>query len=91
MEIREGDTRALFPNGLARLSLSDVHDTACLWFIEHCSPTATVRLCNCPSSRENERLGRMLASKERAELRDSSARASGGNSPIGEWLVACVL
>ncbi|KAH8036497.1 hypothetical protein HPB51_000762 [Rhipicephalus microplus] len=56
-DISEGVTKAFFPNGLARLSLTDVHDTACLWFIENCSPAATVRLCNCPSSRENKRLG----------------------------------
>lgn len=62
-DISEGVTKAFFPNGLARLSLTDVHDTACLWFIENCSPAATVHLCNCPSSRENERLGRMLENK----------------------------
>ncbi|KAL3255567.1 hypothetical protein MRX96_017465 [Rhipicephalus microplus] len=62
-DIREGVTKAFFPNGLARLSLEDEHDTACLWFIENCSPATTVRLCNCPSSREHERLGRMLENK----------------------------
>ncbi|KAL1483075.1 hypothetical protein MTO96_002145 [Rhipicephalus appendiculatus] len=60
-EVRDGTTRALFFSGLARLTLSDVHDTACLWFIQSCSPTAAVRLCNCPSSTEHELLGRMLA------------------------------
>ncbi|KAL3206830.1 hypothetical protein MRX96_052756 [Rhipicephalus microplus] len=62
-DISEGMTKAFFPNGLARLSLADVHDTACLWFIEKCSPAATVRFCNCPSSREHERLGRVLENK----------------------------
>lgn len=61
--ISEGVTKAFFPNGLVRLSLTGVHDTACLWFIENCSPAATVRLCNCPSSREHECLVRMLENK----------------------------
>ncbi|KAL1434598.1 hypothetical protein MTO96_011684 [Rhipicephalus appendiculatus] len=40
----------LFRAGLHRLTLTDVHDTAWLsWFIESCSPTATVRLFNSPS------------------------------------------
>ncbi|KAL1479126.1 hypothetical protein MTO96_052117 [Rhipicephalus appendiculatus] len=51
---REGTTKALFPNGLARLTLSDVPVSACLWFIESCSPTATVRLCEFPSSSSPE-------------------------------------
>ncbi|KAL3246475.1 hypothetical protein MRX96_057630 [Rhipicephalus microplus] len=62
-DISESVTKAFFPNGLAPLSLTDVYDTACLWFIENCSPAATVCLCNCPSSREHERLGRMLENK----------------------------
>ncbi|KAH7944714.1 hypothetical protein HPB51_028576 [Rhipicephalus microplus] len=62
-DIREGVTEDFFPNGLARLSLTDVHDMPCLWFIEKCSPGATVHLCNCPSSREHERLGEMLENK----------------------------
>ncbi|KAH7950651.1 hypothetical protein HPB51_028312 [Rhipicephalus microplus] len=86
-DISEGVTKAFFPNGLARLSLTDVHDTACLWFIENCSPAATVRLCNCPSSRENERLGRMLENKSMPSCLNLSARASGGIYPIGEGVL----
>ncbi|XP_037522910.1 uncharacterized protein LOC119400060 [Rhipicephalus sanguineus] len=64
-EVSDGATRALFPNGLGRLTLSDVNDTACLWFIKSCSPTATVRLCDCPSSSSPEyaRIGRVLATR----------------------------
>ncbi|KAL1422469.1 hypothetical protein MTO96_030667 [Rhipicephalus appendiculatus] len=37
-----------FPNGLARLTLTEVHDVACLWFIMCCKPTATLRMSYCP-------------------------------------------
>ncbi|KAH6943901.1 hypothetical protein HPB50_000455 [Hyalomma asiaticum] len=61
IEMRTG-VRALFRNGLARLTLSGVHDSECLWFIESCSPTPTVRLIDCPSysSPEFARLGAVL-------------------------------
>ncbi|KAL3178762.1 hypothetical protein MRX96_009441 [Rhipicephalus microplus] len=33
-----------FRNGLARLTLSQVHDAACRWFIECCRPVSTLRM-----------------------------------------------
>ncbi|KAH7950277.1 hypothetical protein HPB49_021798 [Dermacentor silvarum] len=38
----------VFHNGLARLTLNDVHGRICLWFVEAC-PAVTVRLSDCPS------------------------------------------
>ncbi|XP_075731938.1 uncharacterized protein LOC142774780 [Rhipicephalus microplus] len=49
-----------FRNGLARLTLSQVHDAACRWFIECCRPVSTLRLAGCPSELDFERIGRAL-------------------------------
>ncbi|KAH7943852.1 hypothetical protein HPB52_011995 [Rhipicephalus sanguineus] len=51
----------VFRNGLARLTLSQVHDAACLWFIESCKPMATLRLSYCPLKMDYELLSRALA------------------------------
>ncbi|KAH7944655.1 hypothetical protein HPB52_023064 [Rhipicephalus sanguineus] len=50
-----------FRNGLARLTLSRVHDAACLSFLECCRPVATLRLSYCPLELDYERMSRALA------------------------------
>ncbi|XP_049273831.1 uncharacterized protein LOC119399003 isoform X1 [Rhipicephalus sanguineus] len=59
-EFRDGAS-PVFRNGLARLTLSQVHDAACLWFIESCKPMATLRLSYCPLKMDYELLSRALA------------------------------
>nr|XP_037286782.1 uncharacterized protein LOC119179757 [Rhipicephalus microplus] len=49
-----------FRNGLARLTLSEVHDAACQWFIECCRPVSTLRLAGCPLELDYERISRAL-------------------------------
>ncbi|KAH7943851.1 hypothetical protein HPB52_011994 [Rhipicephalus sanguineus] len=51
----------VFRNGLARLTLSRVHDAACLSFLECCRPVATLRLSYCPLELDYERMSRALA------------------------------
>ncbi|KAH7944657.1 hypothetical protein HPB52_023066 [Rhipicephalus sanguineus] len=50
-----------FRNGLARLTLTKVHDAACLSFLECCRPVATLRLSCCPLKLDYERMSRALA------------------------------
>ncbi|KAH7986754.1 hypothetical protein HPB52_024742 [Rhipicephalus sanguineus] len=59
-EFRDGAS-PVFRNGLARLTLSQLHDAACLWFIESCKPMATLRLSYCPLEIHYELLRRPLA------------------------------
>ncbi|KAH7944416.1 uncharacterized protein LOC119399974 [Rhipicephalus sanguineus] len=63
-EARDDAWRPLFGNGLRRLNLTDVHDTAWLsWFIESCCPTATVMLCDSPSKPDYATLTQALVNK----------------------------
>ncbi|KAH7944029.1 hypothetical protein HPB52_014743 [Rhipicephalus sanguineus] len=41
--------RPLFQRGLSRLTLTGLRLYGCLWFIESCKPTTTVRLCDSTS------------------------------------------
>ncbi|KAL1482713.1 hypothetical protein MTO96_033604 [Rhipicephalus appendiculatus] len=59
-EFRDGAS-PVFRNGLARVTLSHVRDTACLWFIECCRPMATLRLSYCPLQFDYGLLCRLLA------------------------------
>ncbi|KAH7943672.1 hypothetical protein HPB52_009877 [Rhipicephalus sanguineus] len=44
-----GGPRPLFQRGLSRLTLTGLRLYGCLWFIESCKPTTTVRLCDSTS------------------------------------------
>ncbi|KAL3217465.1 hypothetical protein MRX96_032379 [Rhipicephalus microplus] len=59
-EFRDGAGH-IFQNGLVRLTLSHVHDNACLSFIECCRPVTTLRLSYCPSKANIDLLCRVLA------------------------------
>ncbi|KAL1450288.1 hypothetical protein MTO96_028038 [Rhipicephalus appendiculatus] len=63
-EFARGSASPVFRNGLARLTLSNVHDSACLWFIDCCRPVSALRLSYCPSKLDQldyERMSRALA------------------------------
>ncbi|KAL1480163.1 hypothetical protein MTO96_034736 [Rhipicephalus appendiculatus] len=51
----------VFRNGLASLTLYDVRDAACMWFIKCCKPTATLRMAYCPWDLDCAGLCRALA------------------------------